>query len=310
MKSYTRSLRLVGQALPQIAPRYDLTHLKLRLKVLVAGLSHRRQLLAITAASSPSLQRIAAERPQMLVGPLVWPFLCASWDVPHRLERILAHYRALDCLGPPFPFGTQEKLVLADLDHVHPDLRITLDQPPWFMREGGLTLNLFVGDFRAYSLAFALSLSEQGRMDCLIGAIQGRDTDGALDLYRDLTKNMHGLRPRDFLIEICRMLCRHWRVRYLLGIRDSQRHHRHAFFKGQKVTLQDYDAVWQDRGGMPDDANFYRLPITPDRRPIEDIKPNKRSLYRRRYLLLDEIEADILACLPRLEPVRLVDLDR
>lgn len=308
MKSYTRSLRLVGRALPQIAPRYGLTHLKLRLKVLAAGLSHRHQLLAIAAAPSASLQRIAAERPQMLVGPLVWPFLCASWDVPHRLERTSAHYRALDHLGPPFPFGTQEKLVLAELDHVHPDLRITLDQPRWFIREGGLTLNLFVRDFRAYSLAFALSLSEQGGMDCLIGAIQGRDTDGALDLYRDLTKAAHGLRPRDLLIEICRMLCRHWGVRYLLGIKDSQRHHRHAFFKGQKAITQDYDAVWQDRGGVPDDADFYRLPITSDRRPIDDIKPNKRPLYRRRYLLLDETEADILARLPGLKPVQFVDL--
>lgn len=103
------------------------------------------------------------------------------------------------------------------------------------------------------------------------------------------------------------MLCRHWGVDRLLGVRDSQRHHRHAFFGDKEVSPQNYDAIWEDRGGVGEDANFYRLPVTSERRADEDIKPNKRSLYRRRYQFLDRLEADIPEQLPHLRPQRFAD---
>lgn len=303
------TIRLLSRAIPRIAYRRDMAHLKLRLRLLGAAFTHRGRLAVIANGASPAMSRIAQKRPDALIGPLVWPYLCAAWDAPERLDRMRAHYRIVDRLGPPFPFAADEKLVLADLEDTHPGLRVVLDQPQWFMREGGLTLNLFVGDFRAYSLAFSFA-EEPGQqgIDCLIGSIQGRNTDAASDLYRDLTKAAHGLRPRDLLIEICRILCRHWQVQRLYGIRDSERHHHHAFFGGKTIAPQDYDAIWRDRGGVPEGPYFYRLPIESERRADDEIKPNKRSLYRRRYRFLEGLEADIPAALPGLAPVRFVDL--
>lgn len=247
------------------------------------------------------------ERPAVVLGLLVWPYLCASWSVSERMARLTAHYRILDGFGPPFPFSVNARLILIDLSDVYPGLRIVLDQPQWFIREGGLTLNLFVDDFRAYSLAFSLSDHPDGGIDCLIGSLQGRSTDEAMDLYRDLTKATHGLRPRDLLIEICRILCRHWQVRRLMGVRDAQRHHRHAFFGAKTMAPQDYDAIWQDRGGVPEDDGFYRLPIDSERRADEEIKPNKRSLYRRRYRFLDMLESELPKHLLAATPVVFAD---
>ena len=296
---------LLRRAMPEIGASGNL---KLRLRVYLAALTNRRQFSALAQDASPALQLMAQERPAVLAGPLVWPYLCADWDADERLRRIQAHYRIVDRLGAPFPFSADERLVLAELDETYPGLRIVLDQPKWFMREGGLTLNLFVDDFRAYSLAFSFSDSADGQgIDCLIGAIQGRNTDEAADLYRDLTKAAHGLRPRDFLIELCRILCRHWNVQNLLAVRDSERHHRHPFFGGKKIAPQDYDAIWQDRGGALADRHFYHLPIESERRDENDIKPNKRSLYRRRYKFLDELETEIPLTLPKLAPVRFAD---
>lgn len=263
------------------------------MQILAVALKHRREVSAITGTTSPALRRILGERPASVLGLLIWPYLCASWTVSERLAHLTAHYRILDRLGAPFPFSVNERLILLDLSDIYPGLRIILDQPQWFIREGGLTLNLFVDDFRAYSLAFSLSDSLDGETDCLIGALQGRNTDEAIDLYRDLTKAAHGLRPRDLLIEICRILCRHWQVDRLLGVRDDQRHHRHAFFSNKALAPQDYDAIWQDRGGRPENNGFYQLPIESERRSDDEIKPNKRSLYRRRYLFLDRLECEI-----------------
>lgn len=305
--SYGVAFDLVQRALPAIAPRRNAAHLKLRLQVTGSAVAHARQLARLCRSPSPALAAMMAERPAVLAGPLVWPYLCAAWSARERLSRLADHYRIIDQLGAPFPFSVEERLVLAELEDVHPGLRVVLDQPRWFMREGGLTLNLFVDDFRAYSLAFSFSTSPGGGIDCLIGSLQGRNSDEALALYRDLTKAAHGLRPRDFLIEICRMLCRHWKVERLLGVRDEHRHHRHRFFGGKTIAPQDYDAIWEDRGGRIEGAHFYQLPLGAERRSEDEIKPNKRSLYRRRYRFLDELEAGVINGLPAMQPQRFED---
>lgn len=293
--------------MPRIAPGRFPAGMKLRLQATASALRHQDCLAGLAETTSPSLRRILEERPETILGLLVWPYLSASWDVSKRMGHALAHYRITDRLGPPFPFGVNERLVLIELPDIHPGLRIVLDQPPWFIREGGLTLNLFVDDFRAYSLAFTLSDHFCGGIDCLIGSLQGRNTDEALDLYRDLTKAAHGLRPRDLLIEICRILCRHWQAQRILGIREDRRHHRHPFFGKKTLASQNYDAIWQDRGGQPEDDDFYRLPLESERRSDDEIKPNKRSLYRRRYEFLDRLATEIPPRLTDGAPVAFVD---
>lgn len=306
--SYVQVAGLLRRAMPHLNLGRNPGSAKIWARLLLATAIHARRLDRLATKRSPSLQLIAQERPQMLIGPLIWPYLCAGWDAGERLDQIEAHYRFIDQLSAPFPFSVEERLVLIDLEETYPGLRIVLDQPRWFMREGGLTISLFVDDFRAYSLAFSLAQSPDGAgLDCMIGSLQGRNADHTTELYRRLTKAAHGLRPRDLLLDLCRILCRHWNVTRLLGIRDEYRHHRHAFFAQKAVETQDYDAIWRDRGGTEEDRYFYRLPITSERRADEDIKPNKRSLYRRRYRFLDMLEAEIPARLPHLQPQRFAD---
>jgi len=299
------TVQLVKRALPGITCGANLNAVRVRLRVMASAIRHRRQLSAMTRTRSPALHRILQDQPASVVGALVWPYLCASWETSRRLEQLRQHYEIVDGLDPQFQFSVDEQLVLLTLSDIHPGLRVVLDQPIWFIREGGFTLNLFIDDFRAYSLAFSFSHGPDGGIDCHIGSLQGRSTEDALALYRDLTKTAHGLRPRDLLIEICRILCRHWQVRRLLGVQNNQRHQRHSYFGNKTPVSQDYDAVWQDRGGVVEDECFYRLPLAADRRSEEDIKPNKRSLYRRRYNFLDRLESELTAELSQISPVRI-----
>lgn len=299
---------LVGRALTRIAFQKDLGHLKLRLRLVFAVLCHSLKVGALFHHGPPALQRIVHERPETVIGPLLWPYLCAGWNVEERLQCINDHYRIVGDLEGPFPFAVDEKLELATLDEVFPGLRVVIDQPLWFIREGGLTLSLFIEDFRVYSLAFSFMEAPMSMgIHCLIGSVQGRNTSDAMDLYRRLTKAAHGLRPRDLLIELCRILCRHWQVERLLGVRDSERYDRHPFFGGNTANAQDYDAIWQDRGGLLDSPYFYSVPLTPERRHEAGIKPNKRSLYRNRYRFLDQLEMDVTQRLPSVRPQYFAD---
>ena len=276
-------------------------------RMVLAGLSVfplAQQMLA--PAPGTALDRIMGQRPEF-IGALLWPYLAATFDTEERLRRIIAHYAVIDTFGPPFPFDCDERLVLVDLAEVMPGLRLVLDQPIWFLREGGLVLNLFIDSFRAFSIAFSLRREADGQLTAWIGGIQGRNRDDMLETYRTLTKLLHGLRPRDFLLEALKMLLRKIGVARLYAVSDAARHHRHAFFGRIKAVLQDYDEMWADRGGVAISADFFELPMTAERRDEATIKPNKRSMYRKRFEFLDGLDVALLAALAEVRPVRFAD---
>ena len=288
-------------------PGNSLGAMALQAQFVIAGFRNRglvAQLLSPPAASA--LHIIMAKRPK-LIGALVWPYQCASFDAAERLRRVVGHYAVIDLLGAPFRFTSDERLVIADLGEVLPGLQLVLDQPEWFLREGGLTLNLFIDSFRAFSVAFSFLQDSDGRLIVTIGGVQGRNRDDMLEVYRELTKLLHGLRPRDFLIEVLRMLCRTLNAAELRAVTEGARHHRHPYFGPAFPTSNNYDEMWEDRGGVRLDKDFFALPVTKDRRDEVTIKPNKRPMYRRRYEFLDELEAAIAARLPELAPSRFVD---
>lgn len=234
-----------------------------------------------------SFAKLFADRPEM-IGILVWPYQCATRQASQRLEALRSHCEAVDRIGSPFDIRATERVVLADLEFVRDELRVVLDQPKWFLREGGLVVNLFVGRVRMYSLAFSLS-SERDDLIATIGAMQGRSVDGASDEYKLLTKKAHGMRPRDLLFEIFCMLCRHLRVRKILAVSNEDRHHLHPFFNGAKKESSDYNEIWIERGGVRRDHSFFELEPIERRRSDDEIPAKKRSMYKKRYEMLDEI---------------------
>ena len=291
----------------RIFPGNSPTVLMMQAKMALAGMRHALEVQEILHPPAGSaLERVSQGRPH-LIGALLWPYISASFDAGERLRRIIAHYQVIDTLGPTFQFKTDERLVLVDLNDLLPGLRLVMDQPEWFLREGGLTLNLFIDSFRAFTIAFSLRREADGRLTAWIGGIQGRNRDDMLETYRMLTKLLHGMRPRDFLLDVLRMLLRHLKVDALYAVSDAARHHRHAYFRGAKSSSQNYDEIWADRGGKAVSPDFFELPLASDRRDEADIKPNKRPMYRRRYEFMDALEARLLAELPKVKPVRFED---
>jgi uncharacterized protein len=243
----------------------------------------------VQARPGSSLHRYVQERPEA-VGFLIWPYQCASWGPQERLRRIVEHFDILDEIGPPFPFGVEDKLMLWSLEEYSPGVRIILDQPKWLFREGMLALNLFCGDHRAYSLAFSLYREGQG-VGAFIGGLQGRNTEGALELYKDLTKSFHGMRPRDLLLDCLRMIVPALKVQRLLAVADDHRYLRHSYFGGGHSDHADYDAAWVERGGARVDPSHFELPLAVSLRDLEQVPSKKRAVYRRRNEMLESLQS-------------------
>ena len=237
---------------------------------------------------SSSIDRYLQKRPEVF-GVFVWPFVCSEWNVEEKIERIVNHFGTIDRMQTAIQLDLDNQLVLADLSRYSEGLKLVLDQPKWFMREGLFALNIFVGDFRAFTCAFSLYTNRDSSIDIYVGAIQGRSTPGALDLYRELTKHLCGIRPRDFLVESLRLFGEKLEVNRILAVSDSSRIHSHPYFKKHEEVYASYNQVWEERGGKPSDSCFYNLPSKYQKREISEIPSKKRSLYRKKLNLLEKM---------------------
>lgn len=260
------------------------------------------------AAEGSPINRLIVQRPETL-GAIVWPYQCHTWDAKIRLNRIEEHYSVIEGLSPKIDFPVDGALKLLDLGDMYEKLHVVLDQPKWFMREGQLVLNLFLDNVRIFSLAFSFA-RESGNVVAFVGAMQGRNIDGLLDTYREITKAMHGMRPRDFLFELFRVFCRAVGVSKIFAVSDSGRHHRSSYFgkKAEKEGLTlNYDEIWLERGGIVVTSDYFVFSVDPQRKNLEDVPSKKRSMYRRRYDFLEATEARMLEVCAHLDNDRLLE---
>lgn len=263
---------------------------KFRAKFVLAALRERSLARSLEHIDRQSpLGHLLAERPETM-GNLVWPYQCAAWDPKTRFARISGHLDALEKL-PGLKVADDEKIVFADLSSLSDDTFVMIDYSPWLAREGHLTLSLFKDDFRAFTIAF--SLFNWPETELFIGGIQGRNDDRILGLYRDLTKEFHGVRPRDLILELLRLLALRIGVRRIHAVADDYKISRHPYF-GKKGTLGlVYDEVWLERGGERIAETHYELPLAGTRRDLNEVAAKKRSMYRRRYEMFDQLEASL-----------------
>lgn len=232
-----------------------------------------------------------------LVGLVEWPYINREWDVRRRFDIVATHYELLARTGCTLRLVKDEQpMRLADLGFVAPGANVVVDRAPWFIREGELVLNLFEGDLRVASLAFALGGVDENR-NMYVGAIQGIhsgvSTERSLATFKRLTKAFEGMRPRTLLIEILRVIAARLGATAIHTVADAHRHHRHHFFGHDRTDKfkTDYDQIWIEHGGVLEESSgFYILPVEAVRKSLAEVPSNKRAMYRRRYEILSSIE--------------------
>ena len=74
-----------------------------------------------------------------------------------------------------------------------------------------------------------------------------------------------------------------------LGIADSRQ--TKLRWKLRKRVKMNYDHFCQESGAALGSDGHWHLPAEPQRKDIADIESKKRSMYRKRYQMLDDLEA-------------------
>lgn len=275
---------------------YSLRALNNKFKMLVLVAKNWSELKLFCGRMSNALGKSGVEKlGGDCVGVVHWPYISKSWSPKNKLSVLASHYEVVTKSCPQLLLlGRSDSLLLSDLSEFAADCSLVLDRPFWFMREGELVLNLFQRDLRIASIAFTLCRTDT-ELCIFIGAVQGIhkgvESELSLSIYRDLTKDFEGLRPRSFLIEVIKYIAINIGVEKIYAVGDGYRHHRHPYFGAHKALelAANYDVIWLEHGAIPSEReDFFEIPMMLSRKPLDSIASKKRAMYRRRYELLDD----------------------
>lgn len=160
-------------------------------------------------------------------------------------------------------------------------------------KEGLLTLLLTLGQQGVYHANFRFGKGFNNEKAMWIGTIQGYK-DG-LENAKSITKKMFGYRPKNFIVFLLRMLAKQCGVETIYAVSDDGFYANTHLIRGHRAKVAELNSLWQESGGtVCDDVRFYMLPLEELRKPIEEIKSQKRSQYKKRYALLDAYESEII----------------
>ena len=253
----------------------------------------------------PGLGPLVTARPR-LFAKLQRPYLFRSLRPAQRLEVLEAHYEftlthlsgaALAAICAPAGL-TVCTLEFPDTGPV--SLRLLYTDK--YEMEGELTLGIYAQEPARLVTAASFSIlrTPGGTWEIFIGGLQANNKADQRDLIRDVTKEMFGLRPKAFALWSIQTLAAAWNLPAIRAVGDDQHVYRH--FQKRKELAASYDEFWGESEGTGDGHGFFVLPPRFIPRPVGELKPNKRSLYKRRYLLLDSLAAQLQASLDRARP--------
>ena len=159
-------------------------------------------------------------------------------------------------------------------------------------KEGLLTLLLTLENQGVYHANFRFGKGFNGEPAMWIGTVQGYK-DG-LDNAKTVTKKMFGYRPKNFIMFLLRHIAVICKVESIYAVSDEGFYANTHLVRGHRAKVAELNPLWEESGGVVcSDKRFFKIPLEEYLKPIEEIKSQKRSQYRKRYDLLDQYQEEV-----------------
>ena len=174
-------------------------------------------------------------------------------------------------------------------------LRIELSFDPGQRKEGLLSVVLHWDDAALYQMIFWIAKDGAGAWTLWIGAMQGPNLGDAKDVIKRLTKSCHGFRTKNLILYATQAVARAMGIVRILAVTNE------GYYANNHVRLDrklktNFSDFWRETGGWEtSDPRFDELPLTEERKTMEEVPTRKRAVYRRRFALMDEIDTAITA---------------
>ncbi len=174
------------------------------------------------------------------------------------------------------------------------ELRLVISMHSGQKKEGLASIVLLLTDNTpVYQIMFWIAKDSAENFSMWIGALQGPNVESSKDLIKILTKKCHAYRTKNLILYAAQAVARALNLRKIYAVTNYGYYANNHIRRDRKLKTS-FSDFWQECGGTPtDDKRFYELPLIEKRKTFEEIPSQKRAVYRRRFTLLDEIDAAI-----------------
>lgn len=273
-----------------------------KIKFILRGLLHQTDIKNLYYLfSNSNLKPVIKSQPD-IYNKAFRSYLFCNIAIKNKFEHIQSHY---NYISKNFTANAIEKiystfelnLLEFDLENIG-KIKVKLCYIAALGKEGEMTLLIDLNDKDLYSISFSF-YEKNNELEFIIYGIQSRSAVNP-DTIKQVTKKMHGVRPRNYLFFILRQICEVYNVNKISAIR-SQFHVANCSHVSKTDKFQaNYDQYWEEENGIVGDK-FYTLPLIEKRKTMEEIASKKRSMYNKRYNMLDEHKEIIKSVLKSLQ---------
>ena len=220
-----------------------------------------------------------------------------------RAALIQEHFSFLETALKPdilLEIYREKNQVLWENEHEGEPLRLVLYYEAGQRKEGLLSVTLRLGEQALYQMIFWIQKNPKGEWSAYIGAMQGPNMDNAKDVIKKITKQCHSYRTKNLILHAMQEVAKTLGLKHLYAVTNDGYYAMNHVRRDRKLKTN-FSDFWAESGGTPcEDKRFYELPLTEYRKSMEEVPTRKRANYRRRYMLMDEIDEAIKVGIQRI----------
>lgn len=164
-------------------------------------------------------------------------------------------------------------------------------------KEGLLAIEILFNQNRLYQVNCWLQ-NKNNNVSFYIGSIQGPNTQESQKQIKKTAKYFADFRPKNLIIFLTRIVAKYFNAKKIICV-SNQGYYAQNGIRFDRKLKTDLNSFWNELGGnvFEEDFRFFEIPINETRKSIEEMKLNKRSMYRRRFKILDELEIRVASAL-------------
>lgn len=226
------------------------------------------------------------------------PYLASCFSQQERFAALAYHYDFLsqqpDSMTKAF-YNSDAPFILANVAVKNEaNIQIAIQARNKFAREGEISLYFYDNDgIDLATLTFSI-IQYQQKPTLFIAGLQGTGHQDARTRVQKATKDCYGLFPKRVALEAALTIAGYFNLPQIVAVGNKTHiYNNWRYNSRQERILSDYDDFWLTVDGKQDSKGLFILPNEIHRKSIEEIASKKRSEYRNRYAVLDQLKLNI-----------------
>lgn len=164
---------------------------------------------------------------------------------------------------------------------------------PGQRKEGMLSVILLLERKILYQIVFWIAPDKEDRPSMWIGAMQGPNMKDSREIVKRVTKLCHAYRTKNLILYAAQAVARSLGLARIFAV-TNEGYYANNHLRTDRKLKTDFSDFWREVGGKETgDSRFYELPLVEPRKTMEEVPTRKRAVYRRRFAMLDELDASV-----------------